>query len=93
MHLTPFPSICAIGFARVCKYAYPLVFSLYYLSKEAVLHLYIIFYLMDTWFLFTCNRSAITIVTTVCIEDTKLLSTRKLLSHNVSIAASQLLWI
>ena len=67
---------------------YPLVSSPYCLSKKIVIHHYMLFYLMDTWFLLTYNHCATTIVTTDCTEDTKLLSISKLMSHTSSIAAS-----
>ena len=65
------------------------VSSLFYISKETILHLYVISYLMDTRFLLTCNYSAITVVTAYCIKGTKHLSIRKLLSHIASITASK----
>ena len=51
--------------------------------------LYVIFYLMDTRFLLSFNRSAIIILIVNCIEGTKPLSIKKLLSHSSSTAAFQ----
>ena len=51
--------------------------------------LYVIFFLMNTRFLHTFNRSAIITIIVDCTEGTKPLSIRKLLSHSASTAASK----